>query len=75
LETEAGQAIVNTILAMAESLDLNVVAEGIEEEFHVEFLQNKNCQIFQGYKFGKPMNLEDFNRYLKASQNHSQIAF
>lgn len=64
LGDEAGQAIVNTILAMAKSLNLNVVAEGIEEEFHVEFLQNKNCQLFQGFKFGRPMDYVSFNDYL-----------
>lgn len=64
LETQEGQAIVRTILAMAESLNLEVVAEGIEDEFHVSFLQNKNCDIFQGFKFGKPMPAEQFKHYL-----------
>ncbi|WP_019894951.1 EAL domain-containing response regulator [Hydrogenovibrio halophilus] len=65
LETSEGQAIVRTILAMAESLNLQVVAEGIEEEFHVAFLQNKNCAVFQGFKFGKPMPAADFAEFLR----------
>ncbi|MGC9386359.1 MAG: two-component system response regulator [Hydrogenovibrio sp.] len=65
LDTQEGQAIVRTILAMAESLKLKVVAEGIEDEFHVSFLQNKNCDVFQGFKFGKPMPASDFQQYLK----------
>lgn len=64
LETKEGQAIINTILAMAKSLNLKVVAEGIEENSHVEYLQSKNCDIFQGYKFGKPMSESDFDSYL-----------
>ncbi len=64
LDSKEGQAIVNTILAMAKSLNLKVVAEGIEEETHVTFLQDKNCDIFQGYKFGKPMTESDFEDYL-----------
>ena len=64
LDTQEGQAIVNTILAMAKSLKLEVVAEGIEEDSHVEFLQAKHCDIFQGYKFGKPMTAGDFEAYL-----------
>ncbi|MDX1796231.1 MAG: GGDEF and EAL domain-containing protein, partial [Hydrogenovibrio sp.] len=68
LETVEGQAIVNTILAMAESLQLGVVAEGIEEDFHVDFLQNKNCRTFQGYKFGKPMTANRFFDFLKSHE-------
>ncbi|KUJ71226.1 EAL domain-containing protein [Thiomicrospira sp. WB1] len=65
LETNEGQAIVRTILAMAESLNLQVVAEGIEEEFHIAFLQNKNCAVFQGFKFGKPMPADAFDEFLR----------
>lgn len=64
LDNSQGQAIVNTILAMANSLNLAVVAEGIEEEFHVKYLQERNCDIFQGFLFGKPMTATDFTHYL-----------
>lgn len=70
LETPEGQAIVRTILAMADSLNLKVVAEGIEDEFHISFLQNKNCDIFQGFKFGKPMTQQAFQDFLK--QQHAR---
>lgn len=69
LESQEGQAIVRTILAMADSLNLKVVAEGIEEEFHVTFLQNKNCDIFQGFMFGKPMPASDFQQYLQSQKS------
>lgn len=68
LDTPEGQAIVRTILAMADSLNLKVVAEGIEEEFHVTFLQNKNCDIFQGFMFGKPMPASEFEEYLNTQK-------
>lgn len=64
METTEGQAIVNTILAMAKSLKLNVVAEGIEKKFHVEFFQKRRCHTFQGFKFGKPMPADDFTKFL-----------
>lgn len=64
LATAEGKAIVKTILAMAESLQLNVVVEGVEEDFQVEFFQNKHCQVFQGFKFGKPMNSDSFLAFL-----------
>lgn len=64
METSEGQAIVKTILAMAKSLKLNVVAEGIEKNFHVEFFQKRRCHTFQGFKFGKPMPADDFTKFL-----------
>jgi len=64
METQEGQAIVKTILAMAKSLKLRVIAEGIEKQFHVDFFQKNRCQIFQGFKFGKPMPADAFTNYL-----------
>lgn len=65
LDTKEGRAIAKTILAMAESLKLEVVAEGIELEEQVEFFKGKHCNIFQGYKFGKPMPKNEFLVWLK----------
>lgn len=65
LETTEGQALVKTILAMANSLNLKVIAEGIEKDIHLKILQQKKCDILQGYKLGKPMNSEEFQYYLK----------
>ena len=55
-------AIVRTILALAASLDLHVVAEGVETEGQRDFLQAHGCRAFQGYLFGKPMPLEAFEQ-------------
>ena len=65
LDTPEGQAIAKTILAMAESLNLEVVAEGIELDEQVTFFADKHCDIFQGYKFGKPMPHNEFTDWLK----------
>ena len=65
LDTKEGKAIVNTIITMANSLNLEVVAEGLEEKVHIDFLQEKNCAIFQGYKFGQPMKDYEFEQYLR----------
>ena len=58
-------AIVRTILALAQSLDLAVVAEGVESAFQLEFLQRHGCQAFQGYLFGRPMAPELLERALR----------
>lgn len=53
-------AIVEAILAMAESLGIDIVAEGIETEEQYEFLKARVCKEAQGYLFGKPMPAGDF---------------
>jgi diguanylate cyclase (GGDEF)-like protein len=47
-------AIARTILQLAESLDLKVVAEGVETEGQMQLLQVMGCEAFQGYLFGRP---------------------
>ncbi|HSV52536.1 MAG TPA: EAL domain-containing protein, partial [Burkholderiaceae bacterium] len=51
-------AIAKTILALAQSLDLQVVAEGVETQGQLEFLKRNGCKAFQGYLFGKPGPVE-----------------
>ncbi|MGD0959800.1 MAG: EAL domain-containing protein, partial [Methylomonas sp.] len=54
-------AIVSTIIAMAHSLNLNVIAEGVETETQRKLLESLNCLQYQGYHFGKPVSIEQFN--------------
>jgi diguanylate cyclase (GGDEF)-like protein/PAS domain S-box-containing protein len=54
------RAIVRTIIVMAHSLNLDVIAEGVETEEQRQLLINKGCMHFQGYLFGKPMPIEQF---------------
>jgi diguanylate cyclase (GGDEF)-like protein/PAS domain S-box-containing protein len=58
-------AIVNTIIAMTQSLGLNVIAEGVETEAQREFLDRHGCHVFQGYLFGRPVPLDRFEAALK----------
>lgn len=59
------KAIVRTIIAMADSLNMNVIAEGVETEDQLKFLLTNNCVYYQGYLFGKPMPIEQFDEFLK----------
>ena len=47
-------AIVRTILALAQSMELQAVAEGVESEGQRQFLLDNGCTVFQGYLFGRP---------------------
>ena len=57
-------AIVQTIIAMSDALGLNVIAEGVETEAQCEFLDEHGCHAFQGYLFGKPLPLVQFEASL-----------
>jgi len=47
-------SIVTAILTMTRSLDISVIAEGIENDIQYQFLDKLKCQYYQGYHFGKP---------------------
>ena len=57
-------AIVQTIIAMAHNLGLEVVAEGVETEEQREFLKQHGCCLYQGYLFSRPVPLAVFETLL-----------
>jgi EAL domain-containing protein (putative c-di-GMP-specific phosphodiesterase class I) len=59
------KAIVRTIIAMAYSLNLDVIAEGVETEAQRQLLLKKGCKQYQGYLFGKPVPIEQFEESLR----------
>jgi diguanylate cyclase (GGDEF)-like protein/PAS domain S-box-containing protein len=64
-------AIVQTIIAMADSLGLDVMAEGVETREQQKFLDKHGCQAMQGHLFSKPVTIEKFEILLnKAKSRH-----
>jgi EAL domain-containing protein (putative c-di-GMP-specific phosphodiesterase class I) len=61
--------IVQTIIGMANNLDIEVIAEGVETAEQFEFLKNQGCPLFQGYYFGKPVPESDFEQSLTSNTN------
>ncbi|MGR3776145.1 putative bifunctional diguanylate cyclase/phosphodiesterase [Bacillus paramycoides] len=59
------RAIVSTILSLANTLNLSVIAEGIETEKQLKFLQKNNCRYMQGYYFSKPLGSKQFIKFLQ----------
>ncbi len=56
--------IISTIIAMANSLDLTVVAEGVETEDQLQFLRKHQCDMIQGYYYSKPLESRGFRNVL-----------
>jgi diguanylate cyclase (GGDEF)-like protein len=59
------RTIVRAIIGMTESLNLNVIAEGVESEVQRQFLLNNGCTNYQGYLFSKPTPIAQFEALLK----------
>lgn len=64
-ESADQQAIVRAIVALADSLGLAVVAEGVEMAEHAAFLDSLGCLYAQGYHFARPMPADAFRGWLK----------
>ncbi|MGD8811722.1 MAG: EAL domain-containing protein [Thioalkalispiraceae bacterium] len=58
--------LAKTIIAMAHSMNLNVIAEGIETEHHQQFLKQHQCDELQGFLFSRPLPADEFEAYIKA---------
>ena len=58
--SEGDQELISAAVAMAHGLKLRVVAEGVETEEQLDYLQSTGCDYCQGFLFGKPMPAEEF---------------
>ncbi|MBZ0106338.1 MAG: EAL domain-containing protein [Sulfuricella denitrificans] len=66
IATDSNDAvIVNTIIAMSQTLGLSVIAEGVETDAQREFLGSHGCHVFQGYLYSKPVPLDQFEAWVK----------
>ncbi|GAE37341.1 diguanylate cyclase/phosphodiesterase [Halalkalibacter akibai JCM 9157] len=58
------EGIISMIINLAHTLDISVIAEGVETEEQLLFLKTQRCDKVQGYYFAKPLNLNDYKSFL-----------
>lgn len=64
-EKDSDEHIIRATIALAHSLSLETVAEGVDSEEQLTFLKALNCDYIQGYLFSKPLTVEDFEQFLE----------
>ena len=61
-------ALTSAIIAMAHSLRIGVIAEGVESVEQAEFLRARGCDLLQGYLLGRPTRFDSFGRFLERTK-------
>jgi C_GCAxxG_C_C family probable redox protein len=72
MTSDKGRKILEYVVAMADSIGLDIIAEGVETAEQAQFLSGMGCDMAQGYYFAKPMKHEEFFELLKAQKQHEQ---
>jgi diguanylate cyclase (GGDEF)-like protein len=63
-ESRDDKAIVRAIIALADGLDLDLVAEGVETEQQLDFLKQNGCATIQGYYYSRPLPADKFKQFV-----------
>jgi len=66
-DSDDGAIFIETIVKMAQTLKIKVVAEGVEEQAQVEYLKSLGCDLYQGYVCSQPIEVDAFTQLYKNS--------
>lgn len=66
-------AIARTIVRLGHSLNLKVIAEGVETKEHEAFLMEENCDEVQGFRYSRPIPIDDFNKFFDTYQGDLSV--
>ena len=73
LDSEQDAALATAIINMAQSLSIEVVAEGVDSVEKLEFLRQRHCDYYQGFLYAKPLPANDFITKVQSNRlPHSQ---
>ncbi len=65
LTPERSEKIISSMVTLADSLHMAVIAEGVEEKSKIELLRRVGCRIVQGYYYSKPLTVKQYEAYLE----------
>ena len=71
LESERDEAIVKTIIELGKNLGVVLIAEGVEEQTHLDKLRDYQCEEIQGYFFSRPIPFPDLCEFLRDRERQS----
>ena len=73
LDSDQSDSLVKTIIAIGNSFNMIVVAEGVETQAQYDKLRHYNCDLLQGYFFDKPLRLSQLLHRINPAQTESQV--
>ena len=68
-----GEVVVSDAIGLAKHLDMQVVAEGVEDKETVDFLARVDCDMIQGYYYAKPMPADEFAQRLVKAESSTPV--
>ena len=71
-QQDSDEQICRTVIALANSLQLETLAEGVEHLHQASFLRHEGCELAQGYFYGRPMSPEAFQNWLVGRESGLQ---
>jgi diguanylate cyclase (GGDEF)-like protein len=66
--SKASAALIHTLVQLGKALDIETLAEGIEDQAQLETLQRENCDLGQGFLFSRPLDVEAIERFLASAR-------
>jgi EAL domain-containing protein (putative c-di-GMP-specific phosphodiesterase class I) len=69
IKTSEENSIINAIITMAKGLNLNLIAEGVENQIQIDHLNQAGCGLAQGYYYSHPVPEDELLRFIKLNGN------
>ncbi len=77
VDDEEDASFARMVIGLAKSLNLDLIAEGVETEAQLEFLRSEGCRLIQGFYFSRPLSVDDTHKYLEqhyfAKEKHAEV--